>query len=173
MLTSIPASLAAAVADWQDTTLLPKGQGGMGEPCVVYYPPIPSAVSMPELIPAGGKTQDLMSAGTDFPFQYGQVDPMEFGQNFIDIEQSETIYMTINWEPATFSSKFPPGFKYQDGTIMTKGKVADMGKVMNAEYIEIFQSAGFNHFKFKLIGEPTIPGQFTGSRYFYALWQRA
>lgn len=173
MLTSIPASLAAAVQDWQDTTLLPKGQGGLAEPCILYYPPIPSSIPTAPLTPVGGKTKDIAFTGDDVPIQYGQVDPMEFGQNFIDIQQTETIYMTINWEPATFSSKFPPGFKYQDGTIMTKGFVVDMGKVMNCEFVEIFESAGFNHFKFKLIGEPSIPGQFTGARYFYALWQRA
>ncbi len=173
MLTSIPSTLSSAVADWQDTTLKSKSQGGLAETCIIYYAPLASSISTPQLTPVGAKTLDIIPTAGDFPVQFGQEDPMEFGQNFIYIEQTETIYMTVQWTPAEFSNKFVPGFKYQAGTIMTKGFVSDLQKIRNAEYMEIFQSAGYDHYKFKLIGEPVIPGQFTGARYFYAWWARA
>jgi hypothetical protein len=173
MLTNIPSTLYTAVADWQDTTLKPKNQGGIAETCIVYYAPTPSAILTPELTPVGGKVLDLSPTALDFPAEFNQEDPMEFSQNYIDVEQTETIYMTIEWTPAKFNPKLYPGYKYQDGMIMSKGFVSDLQKVRNAEYIEIFQSAGHNHYRFKLVGEPVIPGQFTGARYFYAWWMRA
>ena len=172
MLSQINSTLAQAVSDWQDTTLLPKPQG-LAETCIIYYAPLPSAVAYPQLLSEGEQGEILIPAGEGFPSEMNQNDPDMFVQNFIEVEQTETIYMTVQWEPSAFNTKLYPGYKYQDGTIMTKGKVCDLQKVRNAEQMEIFQSMGGNHYKFKLLGEPVVPGQFTGANYFYALWMRA
>jgi hypothetical protein len=172
MLTLIPSNLQSAVADWQDTTLLPKPKG-LAETCIIYYAPLPSAIITPQLLRVGEQDNILIPEGEGFPSEMNQNDPMMFSQNIIEIEQTETIYMTIQWEPSAFNSKLYPGYKYQDGTILTKGKVCDLQKVRNSEEMEIFQSLGGNHYKFKLVGEPVVPGQFTGARYFYALWMRS
>lgn len=170
---TIPSNLSQTVAQAMDTLLLPKSQGGLGERCVIFYPPIPSAVLNPVLTPAGGKTLDLYPDMTNFPIQDNQNDPMEFGQDFIQVESTEVIYLTILWAPTSFNTKFFPGNRYPDGTILTRGYVTDLQKVINCDYMEIFQEQGFDHFRFKLQGEPTVPDQLTNARYFYAYWARA
>lgn len=166
MLT-IPSNLSARVAESMDIIL-----NSIGRICTLYYPPIQSGVSTTQLTPVGAKTLDLYSDGGNYPIQEGQGSALEFGQNFINLEQNEKIIMTIQWFPDKFDNKFPQGNRYADGTILTRGYVTDLQKVLNCNYMETYKETGFNHYRFKLLGEPTVSDQFTIARYFYAYWKR-
>lgn len=123
--------------------------------------------------PIGNKSSNIYVHGGPMEFSTGQICPMCRGAYYLAIEQSEDIYMTINWEPSQFDKSFPAGHRYADGNIMTRGYSSDLQKVCNCSFMEIFANAGIARYRFKLIGEPTLSTQAVDSRYFWAWWDRA
>ena len=94
------------------------------------------------------------------------------GMYYLAIEYSETVYMSINWELSRFDPTLPPGHRYSDGTIMTRGHSFDLQKINNCQFMETRANVGFAHYRFKLIGEPVLAAQTTDA-FFWAWWDRA
>jgi hypothetical protein len=98
--------------------------------------------------------------------------PLAEGYNQIMQEQTVIVTAAIYWKPSQFSTLFPDDFRHEDGVIQIKGFCSDLTKWLNCTRMETLNDLGTNHYTFKLLAEPVIPGKVIKSRYFYALWKR-
>jgi len=122
--------------------------------------------------PIGHKSSNIYVQGGPAPFETGQVCLYCGGNYYLAIEKTENIIMTINWEPSRWDPTLPQGHRLSNGTIQTRGNAVDLQKVNNCEFMETFTNTGYAHYRYKLMGEPTLSAQ-TSDLFFWAWWDRA
>lgn len=166
---SIPSTVLSSIQTALDQTMALQEQD-----VVLYFPPTLQAISGSINVPAGTDwTNSVWSAGMPQPLHSQQQNnPYASQDGFMSIETTGTIRMVIYPNPTKFNNIFPPGNRLQDGMIVTRGYVSDLPSVLNATRMETYLQAGTNHYKYKLEGDPVMPGTIIPNRYFYSLWGR-
>lgn len=166
MIIQIPTQVRQAFQQSVDTFL----DNVLSRQCTLYFPPL--QIPCPSLNQQGDLPQSSWLSGDPQFIHSQQLCPLCNGTNFIAQEQSTVITMAIYWRASQFSTLFPADYRMEDGVIQTKGYCSDLTKILNSTRMEAYQDLGVDHYKFKLFGEPIMPGKVVASRYFYALWKR-
>lgn len=166
MIISIPTAIQQSFREAVDTFTT----NIISRPCTLYYPPV--QVPCPNLNQPGDFAGSYAFTGDPQFIHSQQLCPLCNGTNFIQREDSFVITMAIYWKASQFSAIFPADFRQQAGVIQTKGFCKDINTVLNCARMEAYQDLGTDHYQFKLIGEPVIPGKVIPSTYFYSLWKR-
>lgn len=93
---------------------------------------------------------------------------------FREEETTTVIKMSVIDNPANFSNKFPRNMQIPDGTIETKGFVADLPKVMQATHLIVQPSVDIGiQWKYSKFSEPKDIYNIAQNRYFYLHWTRS
>lgn len=142
--------------------------------CILYYPGLPQVIDQNITIPLGSDfSSNVWSAGMPLPFNNQQAGiNYADGKNLVTVESTGIIQMIIYPNPSKFNNIFPVGERHAAGTIVTRGYVSDIPNILNCVRMQTYMEAGTDQYKYKLDGEPVMPGTLVPTRYFYALWQR-
>jgi hypothetical protein len=81
--------------------------------------------------------------------------------------------MMVYWDAARWAKDNRLTIKFPDGTIVTKGKVVDFGKINTCDFMELHNElTGISPFRYRKSGEPTLFGIGKNS-FFVCPWIRA
>lgn len=142
----------------------------VGRNCKIFYPP--TMVSCPNIVQQGDLASSYWTSGEPEHIHDMQGCNLCNGANFLSQEISVFILMEVLWKPSQFNRDFPADNRKAEGIIQTKGFCTDLNKVLNCSRMEAMNELGTDHYRFKLVGEPIVPGKIVANRYFYCLWQR-
>ncbi len=141
----------------------------LGQTCVLYFPPLnlpcPNAPTN-----VGNFSTDTWAAGNPLPV-HAQDCPLCHGENMYAVATTGSVNMIIYWFADPYKDVGVADERTEAGPIRTKGYVSDLHKILNCTYMEAYTAVG-RHYKFKLAGEPAVPGKLVPERYFFAMWNR-
>jgi hypothetical protein len=147
------------------------GTDVFGVNCVLSMPPSPTYCANCVADPIGMKSSNIYITGGPQPFEDGQVCPVCHGDYILQVEQTKTIVMVIEWKPERFLDIMRRTVRFPQSTIQSRGFVSDLQYVQNCSHMETFLDTSTDHYTFKLRGEPIVPGRLS-RKFFYALWER-
>lgn len=136
----------------------------LGKECKLYYPV--KQIECVNCVNGHWKT------GGPMYFTMG-VCPLCGGAKPKSVETTENIIMTLDWNPQKYFALFPNvDIRNPKNIILSRGYIADMPKVAQADYMKIVQIEAYKNFKFKLVAEPIDPHNIAQGKFFIALWER-
>ena len=104
------------------------------------------------------------------PFFSG-VCPLCNGQGYKAVEVSDEVVLLINEDPKSFQSF--GNVDIPQGTIQTKGFIADLPKVLKCAYlIKDINIKPYIEYRYKLASEPLVPANIAPGKIFVANWTR-
>lgn len=141
-----------------------------GRSCILYYPPLLQQSTSPLNTPYGETSS--WSQGNPQPVHSMQgMSPYADSVSSIAVEQTGVATMVVYWTPSKYDPDFPRDTNSPNEIIRTRGMTSDLPNVINCTRMETYRDLGTDHYKFKLVGRPIVPGKIIPSRYFFAWWQ--
>lgn len=137
----------------------------LGKDCKLYYPP--KYIECVNCVNGHWKTGGPMYFTMGVCPLCGGAPPPK------TVETTQTVKMTLDWNPQKYFKLFPNiDIRDPKNIILSRGYIADMPKVAQADYMVIAQMEAYKHFKFKLVGEPIDPHSIAQGQFFVAFWER-
>lgn len=162
------------VQDVLDDLLVEGSQGGFGKRCLLVYPPraVPCSNCLPD--PVTGKKRFTYRTGGPVPFPNGMACPLCNADGMRHEEASEEIVLKLTWEPKFFTLPIKNlDLSVPNSVVETKGYLSDLPKLLRVDHLVAdLPIAPFIRQKFRLHGEPGVPGNIVQARYVQAVWVR-
>lgn len=124
--------------------------------------------------PIGNKASSRYLHGGPIPFANGQPCPLCGGSSQKAVTTSETITLKCEWNHKKFIMPVPElDIRSPNSVVETKGYIADMPKVMQADHI-VFETEieDIRRYTYRLVGEPGDKHSIMKNKYFVAYWER-
>lgn len=143
-----------------------------GRNCVLYFPP--TLVQISGTSSTGSDlSSNVWAGGSPLPLHSQQnFSPYADSSSFMEVENTGVVTMIIYPNPQRFKDMFPAGWRKEAGSIVTRGYMSDLQKVLNCIKMQTYIEAGTKHYNYKLAGDPVMPGTIIPTRYWYGLWDR-
>jgi hypothetical protein len=143
-----------------------------GKDCRLVYPPRMRACSNCPRV--GGQPTSIWRTGEPQPFT-ASVCPLCGGTGKIADEKTETIHLSLQWDPKKFWRPLAAeiNLRLPFSVCQTKGYLTDLPKLKMCDHV-ILQTPveGIVRKKFKLLGEPGDPSNIIQNRYCVATWEQ-
>lgn len=138
-----------------------------GVEVILIYPPL--LVNCPACAadPVGNKPSGHWRTGSPALSSNMSICGMCGGDGKIAHEQKESIQLILIWNPSRYM-KLPGNIRVPEGTLMTRGTVDQVPKILRATEAII----GGSHYRGKLSGEPNDYSNFDPDKYSIAFWER-
>jgi len=158
-------------------TFYRQGEDAMFEtlkkPCTLYYAPTISGSASVTTVPVGVMPGFIDVHGGNIP-NYSQGQPTNYDTGYYEVENTETIYMQVNWNMRTFAGLFGKivNASPRDTFCQTKFKKADFPKIQKCESA-VLNTELDTQIKYEFVrdAEP-IPNGMKQDAYYLCLWRR-
>ena len=140
----------------------------IGKKCELHYPPTWITDSAVVVDPIGGKPASRWITG-----EAGSPDPTVDTSGKRAVEVVEIVTMLIAWGRRDFFIKPEWNIAIPEGSVQTKGFMADAAKVLKADYMILQKDLNprFN-LKYRRVGDLVDVSNITPNVFFIASWER-
>lgn len=175
LFTILDSETKAVITDALDSLLANTSAGGLGQTCLLVYPPKLTPCENCVYDPVTNRSSNRPRSGAPVPFLPGASCPMCGGRGKNEEEVSEPITLKCDWDPKKFDRPLSVlDVKVPHAVVQTKGYLADMPKLLKASHLIVnLPIAPYVRQKFVLDGQPGSPGNIIQARYCVAVWKQA
>ncbi len=125
--------------------------------------------------PIGQKSANRFRTGGPLPFPNGTTCPLCNGTGgHRSGEASEVVQLKVEWEPRKFWYPVPGlDIRVNHSVCQSKGLVDVLPKVQQCDHMVVqLPIQGTIEARFRLLGQPIMPGNIIQGRYFVATWEQ-
>jgi hypothetical protein len=142
-----------------------------GELCILHLPAIQT--DCPNCLPdsIGQKSSGIYLSGGPQPFANGQICPVCFGTYAITTPNDINIYGSLEFKFDNFIDILKRNVRYPESTIQIRTYSSYINNLLNTSSLETRLDIPNVHYKYKLLGEPVVPGKFS-NKFCYSIWER-
>lgn len=162
------------IQDALDSFLAPQADGGLGNECLLVYPPKKVPCDNCVFDAVNNRSSNRPASGAPVPFAAGSTCPLCNGRGLKDAEVTEVMTLKTEWDFKRFVN--PPGdlkLRLPNSVVEVKGFMDQLPKLLKAEYLVLsHKRAGVLRQAFTLLGEPGDRSSMVPDRYFVSYWER-
>lgn len=145
----------------------------ISKPCTLILPPVyKDCVNCSSAYGSSFLTSRYTHGGP-MPFSEGAACPMCNGSGQHAESEELTINLVIHYKPKEFAKYLPENFVIPEGSVVVKGKIADLKNMLASRKI-VLQNTMENYinYAYEMSGEPFDMNSLIQNKFWYALFKR-